>query len=102
MLRQGSSRPATHVSSRGEVSQPAPSWVRPRTTSVHDSEPELDDYVPPPPKANIGDLLAQALEMSTLKVESSVSGATPVKPAKKGRKMKGQKINLTGGGARTN
>lgn len=55
------------------------------------SEPE--DYVPPPQKANIGDILAQALELSAIKDE----GATPKPTGKKGKKMKGQKICLTGG-----
>jgi len=55
------------------------------------SEPE--DYVPPPQKANIGDILAQALELSAIKDETSAT-----KPSgKKGKKMKGQKICLTGG-----
>jgi hypothetical protein len=67
---------------------------RPRGPSTgHDSDPEPEDYVPPPPKANIGDLLAHALERSALKEESS----TAAKPSKKGKRMKGQKISLTGG-----
>ena len=70
-----------------------------RPASGHDSDPEPEDYVPPPPKANIGDLLAQALEMSTLKDEGAASSSAG---KKKGRKMKGQKINLTGGGGRAN
>jgi len=60
------------------------------SASFYPTDPE--DYVPPPPKASMGDLLAQALERSTIKDESSGS-----KPGKKGKKMKGQKICLTGG-----
>ena len=95
MLRQGAARPSFSTSRSETFHQVSASGVRPRTTSGHESDPE--DYVPPPPKANIGDLLAQALEMSTLKEE----GAAPAKVSKKGKKMKGQKICLTGGGPRT-
>jgi hypothetical protein len=102
MLREGVARPANHqnVSSREMffgVSAPQPQ----RPTLGHDSDPEPEDYVPPPPKANIGDLLAQALEMSTLKDEGATSSSSG-SGKKKGRKMKGQKINLTGGGGRAN
>ena len=96
MLRQGAARPVLPTS-RSETfhqQQVSASSVRPRTTSGHESDPDPEDYVPPPPKANIGDLLAQALEMSTLKEEG---GGAPAKGSKKGKKMKGQKICLTGG-----
>ena len=57
------------------------------------SEPE--DYVPPPQKANIGDILAQALELSAIKDEAGAAAKKPT--GKKSKKMKGQKICLTGG-----
>ncbi len=101
MLREGAARPVNrhNVGSR-ETFFPVSAPRSQHPGPGHDSDPEPEDYVPPPPKANIGDLLAQALEMSTLKDESSATAASAGK--KKGRKMKGQKINLTGGGGRAN
>ena len=43
----------------------------------------------------MGDLLAQALERSTISTKDEAS--TGGKTGKKGKKMKGQKICLTGG-----
>lgn len=58
--------------------------------SKEDSEPEPEGYVPPPPIANLGDALAQAMAQASIKPGNSN------KPSKKSKKMKGQKISLTG------
>ncbi len=56
-----------------------------------DSEPEPEDYVPPPPQATIGDTLALALERAAIQqVDEEVRGK------KKKKKSKGTKISLTG------
>lgn len=95
MLREGAARGprpvAPPVVHRSETF-PVLGAISARAQAAHDSDPDPEDYVPPPPKASMGDLLAQALERSTIKDESSGS-----KPGKKGKKMKGQKICLTGG-----
>merc|ERR1712012_838199 len=66
--------------------------------NVHsDSEPELEGYVPPPPKHSIGDALAQALEQACT-LESNSAGNNVSNPEigtngkKKGKKMKGKKM----------
>ena len=71
--------------------------------NVHsDSEPELEGYVPPPPKHSIGDALAQALEQACT-LESNSAGNNVSNPEigtngkKKGKKMKGKKILLSSG-----
>lgn len=92
MLREGIARPTRMISVRPSEAQFTPSQQRPRHISGEESEPE--DYIPPPPKANIGDVLAQALEMSTIQESSAPS------QKKKGKKLKGKSISLTGGGGR--
>lgn len=67
-----------------------------------DSEPELEGYVPPPPKQSIGDALAQALEQAcTLEsnpaIEATTNPENQMSGKKKGRKMKGKKISLSSG-----
>jgi len=71
--------------------------------NVHsDSEPELEGYVPPPPKHSIGDALAQALEQACT-LENNSAGNNVSNPEngtngkKKGKKMKGKKILLSSG-----
>merc|ERR1712062_882228 len=87
MLREGaakSSAPATALS--------FPISATPKAAKKNeDSEPEPEDYVPPPPKANLGDALAHALSQATI----SGNGKSKTSNGKK-KKMKGQKISLTG------
>merc|ERR1712062_82607 len=72
--------------------------------NVHsDSEPEVEGYVPPPPKQSIGDALAQALEQactldnSNVVNEGSTNAEGQASGKKKGKKMKGKKILLSSG-----
>jgi len=93
MLREGAAkgpRPAPPIVHRSET---FPVFGASRHLSGHDSDPEPEDYIPPPQMANIGDLLAHALERSTIKDEGSAGKSG----GKKSKKMKGQKISLTGG-----
>ena len=68
-----------------------------------DSEPELEGYVPPPPKQSIGDALAQALEQACTfdknlaAHDESVNHENSNSGKKKGKKMKGKKILLSSG-----
>ena len=65
--------------------------VRPRQGS--ESEPE--DYVPPPPSQSIGDALASALANASI-TEADAANSSK----KKGKKVKGKKIDLFSGPAR--
>merc|ERR1712024_42419 len=84
MLKSGVAKPSTYV----PRSQTFPSLTPKKN---EDSEPEPEDYVPPPPKANLGDALAHALSQATI----SGNGKSKTSNGKK-KKMKGQKISLTG------
>merc|ERR1739848_648749 len=97
MLRQGVAKPSAHAA---PVKSTLMSVVA-KATKNDDSEPEPEDYVPPPPKASLGDALAQAFEQA--KTTSSGNNSTfpdattaMKKSSKKSKKMKGQKISLTG------
>merc|ERR1712038_732192 len=74
-----------------------------QSKNVHsDSEPEVEGYVPPPPKQSIGDALAQALEQACTLDNSNVvnEGSTNAEgqaSGKKGKRMKGKKILLSSG-----
>ena len=97
MLKQGVGKPSAYTPSA--VKSSAIFNIAPKPRKNEDSEPEPEDYVPPPPKASLGDALAQAFEHVAKSSGNSV--ATPEtsggkKSNKKGKKMKGQKISLTG------
>merc|ERR1712051_722521 len=94
MLKQGAAKPSTSATAltfpRSETF-PSLSSATPKAAKKNeDSEPEPEDYVPPPPKANLGDALAHALSQAT------ISGNGKSKSNGKKKKMKGQKISLTG------
>ena len=80
---------------REGVAKPSSSKVATLTTSSKnvDSEPEPEDYVPPPPKTNLGDALAHAFAQATITTACTAAGVETKK--KKSKKMKGQKISLT-------
>lgn len=86
MLKEGVARPSA-------IPPPPPPGASMKAiVKNEDSEPEPEGYVPPPPKANLGDALAHAFA-----VQASISAPTAAGPKpKKGKKMKGQKISLTG------
>merc|ERR1711981_16216 len=80
---------------REGVAKPSSSKVATLTTSASknvDSEPEPEDYVPPPPKTNLGDALAHAFAQATITTACTTGVETK---KKKSKKMKGQKISLT-------
>ena len=79
---------------REGVAKPSSSKVAYLTTSSKnvDSEPEPEDYVPPPPKTNLGDALAHAFAQATITTACTAGVETK---KKKSKKMKGQKISLT-------
>ena len=91
MLKSGVAKPSTYV----PRSQTFPSLTPKKN---EDSEPEPEDYVPPPPKASLGDALAAAFAQATTisaqpdLPDQNQSGGSK----KKKKKMKGQKISLTG------
>ena len=95
MLRQGVAKPSARATA--PIKSTLMSGVV-KATKNEDSEPEPEDYVPPPPKTSLGDALAQAFEQA--KTTSGNSSSTlynsTAKSSKKGKKMKGQKISLTG------
>ena len=108
MLRQGTARQTCPVNSMSK-SETFPGMLslfptpKPRKSAHSDSEPELEDYVPPPPKQSIGDALAQALQQSC-SLDSGNTGnenlgnsGNQTTGKKKGRKMKGKKICLSSG-----
>merc|ERR1712038_1811293 len=74
-----------------------------QSKNVHsDSEPEVEGYVPPPPKQSIGDALAQALEQACTLDNSNVANESTnaegqASGKKKGKRMKGKKILLSSG-----
>lgn len=95
MLKQGVAKPSAYDPEAGKSAAILNVALKPRKND--DSEPEPEDYIPPPPKASLGDALAQAFEHAK---SSGNSVAAPEnsgkKSSKKGKKMKGQKISLTG------
>jgi hypothetical protein len=107
MLREGAAKQSTQVptTSKSETFPgllslyPTPKL---RKATHSDSEPELEDYVPPPPKQSLGDALAQALEQACT-VEAATNNTnepdrtTASSGKKKGKKMKGKKILLSSG-----
>ena len=76
VVEQGVAKP----SARATVKSTFMSTVA-KPTKNDDSEPEPEDYDPPPPKASLGDFLAQA----------KMTGNSN----KKGKKFKGKTISLT-------
>jgi len=103
MLKKGAAKPSTYAPEALKSS--AMFNVAPKPSKNDDSEPEPEDYIPPPPKASLGDALAQALENAkssgngnSVAAPASTSGGGGKKSNKKGKKMKGQKISLTGSG----
>ena len=106
MLREGAAKPANSASTMSK-SETFPGFLslyptpRARKTAHSDSEPEIEGYVPPPPKQSIGDAIAQALEQSCA-IDSTCNENSPnlVNQApgkKKGKKFKGKKISLSSG-----
>ena len=105
MLKEGVAQPDEYiVRIHHKQSKPTASKSFPRSETLpslsaspkatkknEDSEPEPEDYVPPPPKANLGDAMAHALSQATI----SGNGKSKTSNGKK-KKMKGQKISLTG------
>jgi len=91
MLREG-------APSRVTTTRPVHvSQTKSRSLHAEDiDEVEPEGYVPPPQTATIGDMLAQALEKSTLQDPDTNHGGQK----KKGKKMKGKMVSLTGGGGR--
>ena len=95
MLKQGAAKPSTYA----PLKSAAILNVVPQPRKNDDSEPEPEDYVPPPPKASLGDALAQAFVQAKTGNGNSAAANKPEvakKSGKKGKKMKGQKISLTG------
>lgn len=95
MLKQGAAKPSTYA----PLKSAAILSVVPQPRKNDDSEPEPEDYVPPPPKASLGDALAQAFVQAKTGNGNSAAANKPEvakKSGKKGKKMKGQKISLTG------
>ena len=84
------SKPAAAKSFPRSETLPSLSASPKATKKNEDLEPEPEDYVPPPPKANLGDAMAHALSQAT------ISGSEKSKSNGKKKKMKGQKISLTG------
>merc|ERR1719412_759420 len=104
MLRRGAAKPPTTMIKSetfpGMLSlYPTPQQ---RKSAHSDSEPELEDYVPPPPQQSIGDALAQALQQSC-SLDSGNAGNENIGNfgnqvnGKKGKKFKGKKISLSSG-----
>lgn len=108
MLRHGSAKP-TNAANTMSKSETFPGMLSlyptptPRKTVHSDSEPELEDYLPPPPKQSIGDALAQALHQScSLDSGNTVNEnmgncGNQGNGKKKGKKFKGKKISLSSG-----
>jgi hypothetical protein len=107
MLREGAAKQSTQVPtiSKSETFPgllslyPTPKL---RKATHSDSEPELEDYVPPPPKQSLGDALAQALEQACTVDAATNKTNEPDRTIatsgkKKGKKMKGKKILLSSG-----
>lgn len=88
MLKEGVAKPSSLVH---------PITSPPLPKHVEDSEPEPEDYVPPPPKASLGDALAHAFAQASITTSSGNSEQQQQPTSKKNKKkMKGQKISLTG------
>jgi len=102
MLKKGPAKPSSYAPSTATKSAATIlGSVAPKPRKNEDSEPEPEDYVPPPPKTSLGDALAQAFEQAKTGSKSADSQPdvginTGTKSSKKGKKMKGQKIALTG------
>ena len=108
MLRQGTAKPNPPASTMSK-SETFPGLLslfptlKPRKNTHSDSEPELEDYVPPPPKQSIGDALSQALqqactfESGSTGNENSTNSGNQTNGKKKGKKLKGKKISLSSG-----
>merc|ERR1712021_180841 len=97
MLKKGAAKPSVHAPEALKSS--AIFNVAPKPSKNDDSEPEPEDYIPPPPKASLGDALAQAFVQAKTGNGNSAADNKPEvakKSGKKGKKMKGQKISLTG------
>ena len=97
MLKEGAAKPSAAMAlPRSETFPASFPALTPISVKKHDdSEPETmpEEYVPPPPKASFGDALAHAFEQAT-----TISGNKNTTNSTKGKKkkMKGQKISLTG------
>ena len=95
MLKQGVAKPSTYVRRSETFPSLSTTGHNPKT---EDSEPEPEDYVPPPPKASLGDALAHAFAQA---VTVAPTADLPDQPKSVGggkknkKKMKGQKISLT-------
>merc|ERR1719220_1797041 len=92
MLKQGVSKPSSFAPETPKSSASL-NVAPPKPRKNDDSEPEPEDYVPPPPKASLGDALAQAFEHAK---SSGNSVAAPEnsggkKSSKKGKKNEGSK-----------
>ena len=108
MLRHGTAKTTNPVNTMSK-SETFPGMLslyptpKPRKTAHSDSEPELEDYIPPPPKQSIGDALAQALQQScNLESGNTVNenvgnSGNQANGKKKGKKFKGKKISLSSG-----
>ena len=89
MLKEGVAQPAAAKSFPRSETLPSLSASPKATKKNEDLEPEPEDYVPPPPKANLGDAMAHALSQA-------ISGSEKSKSNGKKKKMKGRTISLTG------
>merc|ERR1712223_484046 len=107
MLREGAAKPSTQTPTISK-SETFPGLLslyptaKLRKATHSDSEPELEDYVPPPPKLSLGDALAQALEQACTVDAATNKTNEPDRTIatsgkKKGKKMKGKKILLSSG-----
>ena len=102
MLREGAAKPSTQIPTISK-SETFPGLLslyptaKLRKATHSDSEPELEDYVPPPPQQSLGDALAQALEQACTVDAATNSTNEPSCGKKKGKKMKGKKILLSSG-----
>merc|ERR1712038_991216 len=63
MLKEGAAKSSTPATA---LTFPSLSATPKAAKKNEDSEPEPEDYVPPPPKANLGDALAHALSQATI------------------------------------
>ena len=94
MLKQG---PASASSRSCTAPKPVLNLAPKTAAKNEDSEPEPEDYVPPPPKASLGDALAAAFAQATTVSGGENNGTSgSKKSSKKNKRMKGQKIVLTG------
>ena len=89
-LRDGMAEPRPQTIPRSETFPYISSHV-PRIKRNSDSEPEPEGYVPPPEMQTLGDALASALQRANGGLSKDKTSSK-----KKGKKMKGTKINLFG------